>query len=113
MKLRLARALVEKGETADALQLLEDPDGRFRKLIPSFWLNLLLARLHWSDDRQTVGLAHLVSALEISRRDRLSSLLVPERHWIVPCWSRRLRKAKCRAISPKLWAIWRLKRPAA
>ena len=84
LKLRLARTLVEKGESAEALQLLNDPDGRVRKLMHPVWLSLLLGRLHWSDNQPAAGLVHLVSALEICQRGRQDSLLVSERHWIVP-----------------------------
>jgi LuxR family maltose regulon positive regulatory protein len=84
LKLRLARSLVEKGESAEALQLLNDADGGVRKLMDPLWLNLLLGRLHWSADQPAAGLVHLVSALEICQQQRSDSLLVSERHWIVP-----------------------------
>jgi len=84
LKLRLARSLVEKGDLAEALRLLSDPDERVRKLMDPARLNLLLARLHWSDNQPATGLAHMVSALEMCRQRRLSSLLASERHWIVP-----------------------------
>jgi two-component SAPR family response regulator len=84
LKLRLARSLMEKGESAEALQLLNDPDERVRKLMHPVWLRLLLARLHWSEDQPEAGLVHLITALEICERRQSDSLLVSERDWIVP-----------------------------
>jgi LuxR family transcriptional regulator, maltose regulon positive regulatory protein len=84
LKLRLARSLVERGESTEALQLLNGADGRVRELMHPVWLNLLLARLHWSPDQPAAGLVHLVSALEVCQRQHTDSLLVSERHWIVP-----------------------------
>lgn len=84
LKLRLARFLAEKGEFAEALQLLNDPDGGVRKLMDPVWLNLLLARLLWADNLPVPGLVYLVAALEICQQRRLDFLLASERHWIVP-----------------------------
>jgi LuxR family transcriptional regulator, maltose regulon positive regulatory protein len=84
LKLSLARSLADNGESAEALRLLNDPDGGLRKLMNPLWLNLLLARLYWADGRPTAGLAHMVSALEICQRRHSESLLTSEQHWIVP-----------------------------
>ncbi len=84
LRLRLARSVAEKGEFEEALQLLNDSDGRVREFMHPFGLNLLLARIHWSLNRHADGLIHLLSALEISRKRRLDSLLISESHWIVP-----------------------------
>jgi ATP/maltotriose-dependent transcriptional regulator MalT/two-component SAPR family response regulator len=84
LKLRLARSFAEKGESAEALQLLKDADGHVRELMHPVLLSLLLARLHGSENQPAAALGHMVSALEISRQRRQDSLLVSERDWIVP-----------------------------
>ncbi|MBI5593649.1 MAG: hypothetical protein HY881_24615 [Deltaproteobacteria bacterium] len=84
LKLNLSEFLIDKGEFKEALQLLEETEKRVMGALIIARINLLYARLHWSNNQEDKGLHRLVSALEICERHEHDPLLIPEKHWIIP-----------------------------
>jgi DNA-binding SARP family transcriptional activator len=84
LKLDLAESLIEKGEPEEALQLLSEAGRYINRTNDAVRINLLYARLSCSTDRGAEGLPRLLAALEICQQRECDTLVVSEKHWIIP-----------------------------
>ncbi|MHB8066758.1 MAG: BTAD domain-containing putative transcriptional regulator [Desulfobaccales bacterium] len=84
LKLNLAETLIEKGEPEEALQLLREADGCIHGIHDTVRINFLYARLYWSNDQVGDGLLRLLTALEMCERHPYHSLVIAEKHWVIP-----------------------------
>ncbi len=84
LQLDLAESLIEKGESEEARRLLKEVEGCSKSGHDAVRINLLYARLYCSINRGSDGLPRLLVALAICQSRRQDSLILSEKHWIIP-----------------------------